>query len=124
MNVYRSVPAESSVDVVPECGRLPLIANTGRLVVRRIVRLVVELDGERVLGDVNGDGAPGVDAAERDDLAADADHAGGADAALHGDGLAPRPGRRAGRARALEPQRLLARERVRSDPQQLARVGL
>src|SRR4051794_6906730 len=62
---------------------------------------VVELDCERVLGDADGDGAPGVDAPERDLLAADDDHAGGADATLNGDRLGLRPWRRAGGAGAL-----------------------
>jgi hypothetical protein len=42
----------------------------------------VELDRRGVLGDVDGNGAAGVDATEGDVLAADADHAGGADPAL------------------------------------------
>jgi|tagenome__1003787_1003787.scaffolds.fasta_scaffold17291916_1 hypothetical protein len=42
MNVYRPVLAESSVEVVPArgwCERLPLITMTGRVLVRRIVRV-------------------------------------------------------------------------------------
>jgi hypothetical protein len=49
--------------------------------------LVVELDREGVLADVDGDDAAGVDAPQRDGLAADADRAGRADATLDGDGF-------------------------------------
>src|SRR4051794_27353710 len=77
----------------------------------------VELDGERVLGDVDADDAAGVDATKRDLLPADGDHAGGADPALNRDRLASWPRWRAGGPRALEPHCLLVGERVGADAQ-------
>jgi len=65
-----------------------------------------------------------MDAAERDALAADDDHAGGADAQLNGDRLGPGPWRRPGGARALEPDRLLVGERwVSTQPGSSERTG-
>jgi hypothetical protein len=84
------------------------LTTTGRLLVRRTFGFAVELDRERVLGDVEGHGAAGVDAPERHGLAADDDHA--AEAALYGDGLGPCPGWRSGRAPALQASGLGARE--------------
>src|SRR5215471_20031077 len=55
--------------------------------------LVVEVDGDGLGGDVDGDDLPGVDAAERDLLAGHHDHAGVAGPALGGDRLAGRAGR-------------------------------
>ena len=57
-------------------------------------------------------------------LAADGDHAGGADAALNGDRFGAGPGWRAGGPRALELERLLVGERVGPDAEQFARVGV
>ena len=48
---------------------------------------VVELDRQRGVGHGDGEGLPGVGAAEGDLLAADFDDAGGAGPALHPDGL-------------------------------------
>src|SRR4051794_8688452 len=81
-------------------------------------RLVVELDGERALCAVHANGAAGVDAPERDGLAADGDLASGADAALDGDRLGARARGRAGRGRALQAQHLFGGERVGPDPEQ------
>src|SRR5262245_44821336 len=59
--------------------------------------LAVELDCQCVLGDVDANDAAGVDAPERDGLAADGDHAGRADAPLNGHWLSARPRQRASR---------------------------
>jgi hypothetical protein len=101
------------------------MAKTGSVVVvADRADLVVGLDCERVLGDVDANGAAGVDAAKRDGFAADGDPAVGADAALNGDRLGAGSGRRAGGTSALQAQGLLGRERVRANPEQLARVGV
>jgi len=49
--------------------------------------VVAQVDGDGVLGDVDGDDAPGVDPPERDLLPRDHDNAGVAGAPLGGDGL-------------------------------------
>src|SRR3954470_2281077 len=67
---------------------------------------------------------PGVRAADRDVLAADGDHAGRADPALHGDGLGSGSWRRAGGARASQPEDFGAGELVGAAAQQLARDGV
>jgi len=86
--------------------------------------LVVEFDRERVLADVDGHRLLRVGASERDVLAADADHAGRADAALNGDRLACGSGWWAGGAGASQSQDLLAGERVGAGSEQLAGVGI
>src|SRR5262249_9517663 len=66
-------------------------------------RFVVELDRERVLGDMDGDRPSGVWASELNLLAADGDHPGRARSALNGHRLCRRPRWRPGRTGAAQP---------------------
>jgi hypothetical protein len=73
--------------------------------------VAAQVDGDGVLGDVGGDGLPGVDAAEGDLLADDHDHAGVAGPALDGDRLCGRARGRPGGAGAAQQPGLVPGQR-------------
>lgn len=85
---------------------------------------VGELDGEGVLGDVDGDDGVRVGAPERQFLPGDQDDSGGRRAALHGDRLHGGSRWRSGGASSPEFAGLVVSQGVGSGAQQLAGVGV
>lgn len=83
---------------------------------------MVELDGQRCVGDVDGDRLAGVDAAEGDLLTADHDHAAVRGPALEPDRLGRGPRRWPGGPVPTVPADLLRAEGVRPNPAQLSAV--
>ena len=82
--------------------------------------VAAQVDGDGVLGDVDGDDAPGVDAPERDFLPGDHDDTSVAGPPLDGDGLSRRPWWWPGGAGALQPACLFPGQRAGPGAQQLA----
>lgn len=88
------------------------------------VSAVVEFDGDRVFGDVDGQFAMGVGASESDFLSDDHDDATVGGAAVHGDWLHRGAGWGPGRAGAAECAGLVVGQRVKASAQQLSGVGV
>lgn len=85
---------------------------------------VVELDGQSVLGHVDGEDHPGVGPSDRDSLAGHSEASGRGDSTLHACGLGRGAWGRAGRAYPTDPGQPLDRDRVRAGTQQLAGIGV
>jgi len=79
--------------------------------------VAAQVDGDGVVGDVDGDDLPGVDPARGDLLPGDHDDSGVAGHALGGDRLGGGPGRGPGRAGAAQAAGLIPGQRAGPGPQ-------
>src|SRR5690348_8559314 len=86
--------------------------------------VAAQVNGDGVLGDVDGDDLPSVDAPEGDLLPGDHDDAGVAGPPLHGDGLGWGPGWWPGGTGALQPAGLFPGQRAGPGAQQFAGGGV
>ena len=107
-------------------GLWALWLRTGWVVVRRKVRssAVVEVDGDRVFGDVDGELSVGVGSAEGQFLPDDGDDPAVGGSALHRDGCYRGPWWGAGGSGPAQSARLVGGQRVGAGAQQLAGVGI